>query len=89
VAEWFFLERILADRARDLASHVATAAAFRHPDVYRERPVLTAGIEGWSWRRTAQVAALVGLALVSTIALPMGIAGATWVVGVLVNLLLG
>lgn len=89
MAEWFYLERVLADRAHDLANHMAQAALYRPLERAGERPVLSTGLEGWSWRRAAEVFALVGLALAGTIAVPMGIVGAAWAMGVLVRLFLG
>jgi hypothetical protein len=89
MAEWFYLERVLADRARDLARHMAKAAAFRPGEMLEERPVLSTGVGCWSWRRAARVGAVVGLALAGTIAVPMGIVGAAWAMGVVVRLFLG
>lgn len=89
MAEWFHLERLLADRERGLTDHLAIKAASRSADLLRERPVLSTGVGCWSWRRAVRVCAVVGLALAGTIAVPMGIVGAAWAMGVLVRLFLG
>jgi hypothetical protein len=79
MAEWFYLETVLAERERERDHHLARVTAFRGTDSGEERPVLTAGLEGWTWPRAGQVGALVGLGLLATLALPMGILGAAWV----------
>lgn len=89
MSEWFHLERLLADRARDLSDHLAMKAAFRSADLLRERPVLSTGVGCWSWRRAVRVGAVVALALAGTIAVPVGIVGAAWAMGVVVRLFLG
>ncbi len=89
MAEWFYLECLLADRARDLTHHASRAALFRRGQDPEGRPVLSTTLEGWTWQRTAQVAGLIGLALALTLGLPAGILGAAWVVGAVVGLLGG
>ena len=87
MAEWAYLECVLADRERELGHHLTRVTAFRGIDPREERPVLSTGREGWSWLRASQVGALVGLALLATLALPMGILGAAWALrGILVLL---
>lgn len=88
MAEWFYLEQVLADRARDLAEHVAKAAALRSLEAADERPVLSAGLAGWSSARASQVGGLVALALAGTVGLPAGILGAVWTIRRVVELLL-
>jgi hypothetical protein len=89
MAEWFYLECVLADRERELQASLGRGAAFRRSEPGEERPVLTAGFEGWTWLRTGQVGALVGLALLATLALPMGILGAAWLLRGILALLVG
>jgi hypothetical protein len=89
MAEWFFLERVVADRERDLADHLARLDAFRPVEILRERPVLSAGLDGWSWPGALRVAALVGLAVAGTIALPMGLVGIAWALGAVARILMG
>jgi hypothetical protein len=89
MAEWFYLETVLAERERELDHHLARVAAFRGIDPREERPVLTAGFEGWTWLRAGQVGALVGLGLLATLALPMGFLGAAWVLRGILALLVG
>ena len=88
MAQWFYLEQVLADRARDLAEHVAKAAALRSLEAADERPVLSAGLAGWSATRAFRVAGLVALALAGTVGLPAGILGAAWTIRRVVELLL-
>ena len=90
MAQWFYLEQVLADRARDLADHVAKAGALRSPspEAADERPVLSGGLAGWSLARAFQVAGLVALALAGTVGLPAGILGAVWTIRRVVELLL-
>ena len=45
MAEWFYLERVLADRERELRHHLARVTAFRGIDAGEERPVLSTGLE--------------------------------------------
>lgn len=89
MAEWFYLERVLADQARALRDHLAKRAAFRPIDMQEERAVLHSGFEGWSWLRAAQVGALVGLALLGTLALPTGILGVAWALRGILELFTG
>ena len=88
MAEWFYLERVLADRARDLADHLANAAAFGPRETLGERPVLSAGLKGWSSARAARLAGLVALALAGTVGLPVGILGTAWAIQRVVGLFL-
>lgn len=81
MAEWFYLERLLAHRARDREKQLAAAGAFRHRHSSGERAVLSASLKGWSWRRAAQVAAFVGLALIATLAVPLAMVGAALFLG--------
>ncbi len=89
MAEWLYLEYILAERERELGHHLARVTAFRGIDPREERPVLSTGLEGWSWLRAFHVGALVGLALLGTLALPMGILGAAWALRGILVLLVG
>jgi len=89
MAEWLYLECVLADRERELGHHLARVSAFRGIDPGEERPLLSTGFEGWSWLRAGQVGALVGLALLATLALPMGVLGAAWVLRGVLALLVG
>ncbi|MGH7360326.1 MAG: hypothetical protein ACREJF_00130 [Candidatus Methylomirabilales bacterium] len=88
MAQWFYLEQVLTDRARELADHVARAAARRSTEAAHERPVLSAGLAGWSLARASQVAGLVALALAGTVGLPAGILGAAWTIRRVVELFL-
>lgn len=88
MAQWFYLEHVLADRARDLAEHVAKAAALRSLEAAEERPVLSGTLAGWSSARASQVGGLVALALAGTVGLPAGILGAVWTIRRVVELLL-
>ncbi len=89
MAEWLYLEHVLADRERELGDRLATVAAFRGVHPGEERPVLSTGLASWSWPRASQVGALVGLALLAALALPMGILGTTWVLRGILALLVG
>jgi hypothetical protein len=89
MTDWLYLKYVLAERDRELRDHLGRGAAFRRIDPDEGRPVLTAGFEGWTWPRAGQVGALVGLALLATLALPMGILGAAWVLRGLLTLLVG
>ncbi len=88
MAEWFYLEQVLADRARDLGDHLAKAAALRSLEAADERPVLSGGLAGWRLARTFQIAGLVALALAGTVGLPAGILGAAWTIRRVVELFL-
>ncbi len=88
MAEWFYLDQVLTDRVRDLAEHVASAAALRSLETADERPVLSAGLAGWSWARASRVAGLAALGLAGTVGLPAGIQGAAWTIRRMVELLL-
>jgi len=88
MAQWFYLEQVLADRARDLADHVAKAGALRSLEAANERPVLSGGLAGWRLARAFQIAGLVVLALAGTVGLPAGILGAAWTIRRVVELLL-
>lgn len=88
MAGWFYLEHVLAERARDLGDHLAKAAALRSLEAADERPVLSAGLAGWSAARAFRVAGLVALALAGTVGLPAGILGAAWTIRRVVELLL-
>jgi len=88
MAQWFYLEQVLADRARDRADHLAKAALRQFPAAADERPVLSGTLAGWSLARASQVAGLIGLALAGTVGLPAGILGAAWTIRRVVELLL-
>jgi len=79
VAEWLYLEYVLAERERELTDSLGRRAAFRRIEPGEDRPLLCTGLEGWSWPRACHVGALVGLAFLATLALPMGILGMAWV----------
>ena len=89
MVEWFYVEGVLADRARDLEKRLTETAPLRALETPWGRPVLSSGLEGWSWRRAAELATLVGLALLATVALPAGIMGAAWAMGMLAGLFAG
>jgi hypothetical protein len=89
MTEWLYLERVLADRDRELRHHLARVTAFRGVHPGEERPVLSTGLASWSWPRASQVGALVGLALLATLALPMGILGTAWVLRGILAVLAG
>jgi hypothetical protein len=78
MAQWLYLEYVLAEREWELNDSLGRRAAFRRIEPEEDRPVLSAGLEGWSWLRACHVGALVGLALLATLALPMGILGVAW-----------
>ena len=79
MAEWLYLEYVLAERERELKDSLGRGAAFRRIEPEGGRPVLSTGLEGWSWLRAGQVGSLVGLAILATLAVPMGILGVAWV----------
>jgi hypothetical protein len=89
MAQWFYLEQVLTDRARELADHLARAAARRSTEAADERPVLSGRLAGWSLARASQIAGLVGLALAGTMGLPAGILGAAWTIRRVVEFFLG
>jgi hypothetical protein len=79
MAEWLYLKYVLAERERELNDSLARRTVFRRSEPEGDRPVLSAGLEGWSWPRASHVGALVGLAFLATLALPIGILGVAWV----------
>ncbi len=89
MAEWLYLEYVLAERERELNDSLARGAAFRRSEPGEVRPVLSTGLEGWTWLRAGQVGSLVGLALLGTPALPMGILGAVWLLRGILTLFVG
>ena len=79
MAEWLYLKYVLAERERELSDSLARGAVFRRGEPEKDRPLLCTGLEGWSWLRACHVGALVGLAFLATLALPIGILGVAWV----------
>ncbi len=89
MADWLYLKYVLAERERELNDFLGRRAAFRRIEREEDRPVLSTGLEGWSWLRFCHVGALVGLAFLATLALPMGILGVAWVLRGILSVLGG
>jgi hypothetical protein len=89
MAEWLYLKYVLAERRRELNDSVRRRAAFRRIAPGEDRPLLNTGLEGWSWLRACHVGALVGLAFLATLALPVGILGMAWVLRGILSVLGG
>jgi hypothetical protein len=88
MAGWFYLEYVLAERAREVAGQMAEAAARRSQVTGHERAVLSGTLAGWNSARASRVAGLVALAVAGTLGVPAGILGAVWTIERMVGLLL-
>jgi hypothetical protein len=63
-------------------------STFRLAEPLEGRPVLSTSLAGWSWQRATEVAVVVCLSIIGSIALPLAIQGAAWIFPRMIRLFL-
>jgi hypothetical protein len=76
--EGYYAEHVIRTRERERARLHAVNSLMRAEVPGTERMVLSAGLDGWSWRRASAVLGTVGMALVASVALPASLQGLAW-----------
>jgi len=79
--EEYYAELVIRNRDRERTRALAMNRMQRVASVGEERAVLSTGCSGWSCGRTRAVLAVVGLALVASVAFPASLQGAAWGLG--------
>lgn len=76
--EGYYAEHVVRNREQERTQVLAMKRMEGVAGSEENRPILSTGWNGWSWRRARAVLGTVGIALVASLALPASVQGVAW-----------